>query len=234
MVSPLLVSCAGSLLCRVSSPSSSIYVPYQFSKAPWSSSLPVAPTLSVPPSVASDARKSYSRRASAPCSDLAPSAPSDWRGRGPALPSFSTVFVMSGGPYVRCSPIGSSLPPLAPCILVDRAVGGFSSSLPRSCPSRLYCGPLWGFVTLGLLIQSGGVGAMRRLDSPAHSVACAPPYFSATPEASRPPSLSPTLWDSWATLESSRPPIFPCTPKVTPPAFYRRTPFFLPCPGLAP
>ena len=62
------------------------------------------------PSVASDASKSYLQRASVPCSDLAPLAPSDCRSRGPALQSFSAVSVVLGGSAVRCLTIGLPSP----------------------------------------------------------------------------------------------------------------------------
>ena len=112
-------------------PSSFISFPSRFAKAPWSSLLPAAPALAVPPSAASDASKSYLQRASAPCSDLVPSVTSDFRGRGPALPSSSSVSIVPGGSSVRCPPIGAPSPPSAPCILVFRVVGGFSSPPPR-------------------------------------------------------------------------------------------------------
>ena len=60
------------------------------------------------------------------------------------------------------------------------------------------------------------------------------PGFSATTEASWPPSPSPTPWYSWSTMEASRLLLLPRTPKVIPPAFSRWLPFFSPCVGLAP
>ena len=87
------------------------------------------------PSVGSDASKSYSKRANALFSDLAPSTPLDCRGRVPGLPSPSAVSIMSGESSVRCLPIGLPSLPSAPCILVARAVGEFSSLPPCPRPS---------------------------------------------------------------------------------------------------
>ena len=50
----------------------------------------------------------------------------------------------------------------------------------------------------------------------------------------RSPSLSPTLWDSGFTLEASRPLLFPRTPEVTAPTFFRRPPFLPSCLCFAP
>ena len=57
--------------------------------------------------------------------------------------------------------------------------------LPRSALSR--CGSSGGFVPPGLVGHFGVFGALRQLDSPAHSVVPPPQGFSATQEASRPP-----------------------------------------------
>ena len=58
--------------------------------------------------------------------------------------------------------------------------------------------------------------------------------FSATPEASQPPSLSSTLGNSWATPEAFQPPSSPRTPEISPAYFPRLPPFIPLCACLAP
>ena len=61
-----------------------------------------------------------------------------------------------------------------------------------------------------------------------------PRGFSATPEASRPPSSSLTLGESWATPEALRPPSSPRTPKVSLVRFSLQPPCPPLCANLAP
>ena len=95
------------------------------------------------------------------------------------------------------------------------------------------CGHSRGFVPPGQLCQSGGVGALWRLDPP--PTPCQDPCgFSASPETSRLSPSTPPLGDLWATLEALHPLLLPCTPEVSLAGFYRLTPEFPLCAGLAP
>ena len=116
-------------------PSSLALISYWFANAPWPSSLPARPALAGTRSVASNASILYSQHVSTPCSDLAPSTPSDCCGRVPTLTSSSVVSIVLGGSTVRYLPIGAPLLPSAPCILVAWAVGGFLFPPPFQRPS---------------------------------------------------------------------------------------------------
>ena len=127
-----------------------------------------------------------------------------------------------GGGAVLGPPIRLSPPPPAPCTPVAWVVGGFSSP-PCPCPSSLGS-PLPVVVAPGVLSPRGNSA------TPGVSVPCGdstppptpwryPREFSTTPEASRPPSYSPTPGDSWATLEALWTPSSPCTPEDLPDRF---------------
>ena len=170
MYLPPLWPHAGSACCRVSFPSFSDFVPSWFAVDQWPPLLLAAPMLAGIPSVASDVSESYSRCASAPCSDLEPSAQLYFRGRYPVLPLSAAVYVsVPSGSTIRGPPIALPLLPSAPFVLVARAVG--------FCPCPFSLGPTsvavlppWFFPPQGLLGHSGGVGALWRLNSSAHTV----------------------------------------------------------------
>ena len=135
-------------------------------------------------------------------------------------------------------PVRSSSPLLALRALVARVVEGVSIlSLPPSVFPRhsiILSDHSGGFVPPEQLCHSGGVDALRRLDSPLHSLSPPPPGFYATPEASWTSSSPPTPEDLWATPKDLRPPASPPTPEDLPAEFSRR-PVILPLtPGLAP
>ena len=149
----------------------------------------------------------------------------------------SGVPALSPTADVSCPPVLSSYPPLAPRASVAWLVGGFPSP---TCPRPSYPGtpsPL--VVTPGVSSPWGncatpGVLMTCRDSTPLCTPWRSPPGFSATPEASRPPSSPPTPKDSWATPEASRTPFLTPTPEDSPAGFSCQ-PVILPLPpGLAP
>ena len=93
-----------------------------------------------------------------------------------------------------------------------------------SWSARGCCGPSRGFVPPGHLGHSRGVGALWRLNSPAHSVVL-PLCVSCHSGGLASPLLFPHLGDSWATPEASRPLLSSRTPEVSPPLFSHLHPF---------
>ena len=133
-VSPPSGFCAGLARWGFSSPSSALVRPALCSVAPWPSSLVAGPALAWPLSDASKAILLYSWCGCLPFSVVAPSASSKCSVGFPALPSPAAVSVALVGVAVR--PLRSApSPPLGPCPLVARVVGGFSSPPPRPHPS---------------------------------------------------------------------------------------------------
>ena len=203
----------------------------------WPSLLPGSPALAGLTAVPVGASKLYSRRASAPCSGLAPLVPEVCLVRVPALLLSAAMPRCGRSGAVLCPPIRSLALPPAPCALVARVVGGFSSP-PRPCPSSPGT-PSPNVVTPGVFPPCGNSA------TPGVSVSCGysthpyspwqdPRGCSATPEASRPPSLSPTMEELWATPEALQPPSPPRTPEDFPAGFSCR-PADLPfCTGLFP
>ena len=117
-----------------------------------------------------------------PFSDLVPLAPSGCLCRVPVLSLSAAVSRcgLSGAAVPEPRGIASS-PPVAPRALVARMVEGFM--FPPCPPSVLpqnyfsFCGNLRGFIPLRQLFHSGGVDALRQLDSPSHSLAPPPRVF---------------------------------------------------------
>ena len=134
------------------------------------------------PANPSGASKLYSRRASAPCSGLAPLVPSGClRGLTSPLSPYDVPC------YGLCGAAGSC--PLT--ISSPRLVLPLPSLSPSICPRHSVAlkGHSEGFITQEQLFHSEGVGHPWQFAYPSQSLAI-PPGFSATPEASRPPSLS--------------------------------------------
>ena len=108
-------------------------------------------------------------------------APSDCRGRGPAL-SLSAAVLLGRGSAAVLGP--RALPSLLLSALMSvlaRVVGGFPSP-PRPNPNPPRCSVALGvhfsnFVPPGQCVHSRGVDSLRRLDSPSHSLAVPPGVF---------------------------------------------------------
>ena len=103
------------------------------SSGPWLSTLALGPTLAQTPSGSSGASKLYSRRGRIPFLGLAPSVPSDCRGRGPTLLSSVAVLLRCGGADILDPRAMRLLQLSAPLSALARVVGGFTSP-PRPCP----------------------------------------------------------------------------------------------------
>ena len=179
--------------------------------APCPDLLPADPALALPLYVVLDTSKSYSRHASATCSDLAPSAPSDCPIRGPTLLSSAYVTAVPDGSVVCSPPIRLPLLLLAPCVLVDRAVGGFLSPPPCPCPYSLGLSSV-AVVPPGVSSPRGS-SATQGVSMPCVNSTPPPPPWRPPPQGFRhsgglaPSSLSPTLGDSWATTEALLTPV---------------------------
>ena len=145
----------------------------------WTSLLPGSPALAGLTAVPVGASKLYSRRASAPCSGLAPLVPEVCLVRVPALLLSAAVPLCGHGAAAVLGPhIRSSSPFPDPCAPVAQVVvRGFIPSPPPSvlpCHSLTRDGHSGGFVPPGQLCHSGGFGALWRLDPPSHSLARPP------------------------------------------------------------
>ena len=164
-----LVPHAGSMRCRFSSPSSGYLMSWS-PVAPWPAALPGSPASAWSTAVLVGASKLYSRRASTPCSGLAPLVLAVFLDRVPALTSSAVVPCCGrGGAAVHGLPIKLLSPPPSPCALVARVVGGFRPLL-APVRLRLVCPRVWWslreFVPPRQVGYSGGVGALWLLDPP--------------------------------------------------------------------
>ena len=113
---------------------------------------------------------------------LAPSVPSDFCGRGPALSSSADVSLYRrGGSAVLGPRAMPSFLPSATLSLLAWVVGG--GSIPSPAPSVLtrhsvsLGGHSGGFISPGQCVHSRGVDDLRRLESPSHSLGVPPGVF---------------------------------------------------------
>ena len=149
--------------------------------APWPSPLTQGPVLDRPPSGSSGASKPYSQRGCMPFLGLAPSVPSDCRGRGPALFSSTSVSLSSSGATFLGPRDAPLFPPSTPLSSLDRVVWGVS--VPSPPPSVLphhsvaLSGHSRGFVPPWQCFHSGGANSLRQLDSSSHSLVVPPGVF---------------------------------------------------------
>ena len=136
-------------------------------------------------------------------------------------PAHWPVFAANGSPRPGCTGSGG---------------GGFILSPPPTVLHRYALsrfGPSVGFIPLGQLCHSGGVGALWRLDSPAYSVT-GPPWVFRYSGGLAALLLVPHSRGLVGRSGGLAATIVACTPEVLPPLFSRRPPFFHLCAGLAP